>query len=1105
MPQLAFQLGSDTQKPIGGIYEASDVGKVELKDESLTVEMILSDPIPTGPGVSRTGTVGSDVTVGRTDIDVNNRDQGYQVFQGGSDPMMSFEDTALFNNADPTASEGIVTSDSVFPNRPFIPKQDAGVAPVFVPPTLEESSCLAPEQPINPTTPPVGPTPPPPPPPTLPSIQPPPKGRYFYEPECDTCCHAPADSPAQFYSMCLLVSTDPIVTKMVEGGMIDEVYASISSLQSRFEKGIPGAHLQKTNFIEFTSQKSASIVNETGMLVSPASKKDISSYQFHRNYNFKIPPNCQHLTLFTFVTMDQTLFNEHYQISGLSLPEGAYTGPIKQVSVITNSNLQTSATAFINPATMEAVSTPVQRLNNGSYFTYTPTKIVTPKRLVKVKLPVGNLRSDQVLARMIKLCSTSITDAISYSLKSNSTEPQNKFWLSRNPDKTNTLYMMYNQAELIMLNSFIKNLKSKDVYLDQDLLSLEIEKVDLYDEENNEIINSTIGTRSTKGSRIQSNTSFRTKKLSDQETISSSGGRIALATLIELPSQTRGIKFLQVSDSTPTSGKIAYRAIYKFKDPTIEFLKRETKEYMDKLSRLQSSHNKIFMIREDIKKGMYDDKSAYTEVMDASKSAIAKAVSILNILPNNEFNPTYFVNYLASLANPKATGDDHNDLMKVLRTLEQTLIGLLRSTGTKIDGIDDVGPITETLTVSKTRSSVITAEIQSQEFIYKDSAGVDFLSLGDTLEGTVNRSIYDPKHLDLRADIEFQKFWNTENGTAGINEAALRNQASFMLTPSKLYGVDEVVNFDKQQTYNFAFEQKVKKIKLASNNKPTKTNAFYTILDSLDNLPASFQIVPGDFDFAYSGEEIVSNQSLVNKILPNQTNFENGNIDTVKNRRQEITKYDSLSDKTLVSVESAFVEGFTRLGEGSVSDDLNANTSLEQVVDSVQISSLPPSLQAYKLRTSDKSKLSTFVNNFGLLSDPSNMIYQKNYFGIVGKLQYANMKPSNLNSLEWIDLDKQTISSSKSLFCRVVPMEDKLLQVGMDSNVQIYNEFFVVQGSNSELRGNSNTNNIRPARIQSAQSSTRVESSISERIQAIMNQKTTYNTGVPVAYTKIIY
>ena len=1110
MPQLAFQLGSEIQKPTGGIYEASDIGKVELKDESLIVEMLLSDPVPSGPGASRSNPAA---------IDMNRRDQAYQ---GGSDPLVSFEDTALYNSATSTDDDGIVTSDSFLPNKPFVPKQDAGVAPPFVPPTLEETSCLAPQDPTDPSQPPDQPTLEVPPETEAPgSIPTPPKGRYFYEPECDTCCHSPTDSPAQFFTLCLLVSTDPNVTKMVEQGMIDEVYSSIPALQGKFEKGDPGAFLQETSFLDFTSQQVASLVNSNlfvnpttmvrvdprlnAMATLPVIKKDISSYQFQRKYNFKIPKNCQHLVLFTFIKMDEISFNEYYKTSGLSLPQGVYTGPIKEVAVIMNSNLQTAATAFMNPATLEIVNTPVQKLNNGSYYTYTPTKVMTPKRLAKIKLPVGNIRSDQVLARMIKVCSTSITDAIQSNGMNTSSAPQNKFWLSRNPDKSNTLYMMYNQAELIMLNSFIRNLKSKDVYSDQELLSLEFEKVDLYDEDNNELINSTVGIRSSLGSRIRSNTAFKTKKLPDQETISTTGGRVPLATLIELPSQTRDIKFLQVIDSTPTSGKVAYRAVYTFNDPTIEFLKKATKEYMDKLDKLQAAHDRISTIREDIKKGTYDAKSVYREVLDVSKSSIAKAVAILNILPNNEFNPTYFINYLASLANPKSTSDDHNDLMRVLRTLEQTLISLLRSSGTKIDGVDDVGPIVESLGSSRKRNGVVTVEIQSQQFTYKDSAGIDFLALGDTQDATVNRSIYDPKYLDLRAEVEFQKFWNAETGSVGANEAILKNQAAFMLTPSKVYGVDEVINFDKQQSYDFAFEQKVKKIKLANDNKPSKTSTSYTILDSVDNLPASFQVVPSDFDFATAEEVIISNQSLVDKLLPNQSNFATDNIDTAKSKKQELTRYDSLSDKILVSVESTFAEGFTRLGQGTITDDLNANTTLEQAVDAVQIASLPPSLQAYKLRGSSTSKFTTFVDNYGLLSDPSNQIYLKNYFGVVGKLQYANMKPSNLNSLEWIDMDKQALSSNKSLFCRIVPMEDKLLRVGVDSNIQIYNEFFVVQSNIGPTKANTNTNNIRPARIQATQNSARTEASISDRIQAIMNQKTTYNTGVPVAYTKIIY
>jgi len=1109
MPQLAFEFGGTVERPSGGVYEASDIGKVELKEETLTVELVLSDPVPDA-GITKS-----------SPIDTRYLDRSYQ---SETDFTKTLEDTAIYS-ANQDDDSGTVTAGSYLPNAPFIPKQDAGVAPPFVPPTLEETSCLAPTtSQTDPTgkdnelslEPPDKEVPPG-------STATPPKGRYFYDPECDTCCHSPTDSPAQFYSLCLLISTDPDITKMVEQGMIDEVYSSIPALDNKFRNGDPGAFLQETSFLDFTNQKVEALV-KSNLFVNPTTmfrveprlgamntmavmKSDVMSYQFQREFNFRIPPKCQHLVLFTFIRFDETAFNEKYGTPNLSLPQGVYTGPIKEVAVILNSNLQTMATAFIDPTTMEQVTAPVQKTANGSYFTLSPTKRITPRRLAKIKIPVGNLRSDQVLARLKKVCSVSIMQALQSQQQDSRPLPQNMFWLSKGAKDVNTLFMMYNQEQLIMQNSYIKNMKSKSIYIDQEMLSLDVEKIDLFDEDKNEIINSTVGTRGTFGSKIRSNTSYKSKKLPDQETISSTGGRVVMATLTELPSLTRGIKFLQVIDRTPTSGKFAYRATFTFLDPTITFLKTVTKDYISRLDALQTAHNTLATKREDIKKGLLDASTLHNQVLDVSKTAIAKAVMILNSLPNIEFNPTYFTYYLASLANPRATPDDHNDLMSVLRTLEQTLISLLRSAGVKIDGVDDIGSTTENKrSATNKQKSIVTVELQSQQFSNGTGVGIDFIAMGDTQASTTTSpAILDSTYFSRRADLEFQKFWNVGDTSLGANEALLRNKATFNLTPTKVYGVDEDINFDKQINYDSTFEQKVKKTKLAKDQKPSKTNAFYTILDSLENLPASFQIVPAEFDLLSSENQIVTNYNLVDKYLENQSNFGSDNIDTVKNKKQQVDRYDGQSDKILVSLEGAFAEGFNKIAQGSTSDDIASNLPLEQVVDSTQLSMLPPSLQAYKLRASSASKLSSFVTTNGLLSDPSNQIYLKNYLGIVGKLQYAKLKPSNLNSIEWVDLDQQAITANKVLFCRVLPMDDKRLRIGLEQTVDIYNQFFVIQTDTRSMKTGTNASNIRPTKSNSIQDVTATEATVASRIQTIMNQRTTYNTGVPVAYTKIIH
>jgi len=45
MPQLAFGLTNSSKTLSGGVYDAADIGRVEIKDDSLLVEVVLTDLI----------------------------------------------------------------------------------------------------------------------------------------------------------------------------------------------------------------------------------------------------------------------------------------------------------------------------------------------------------------------------------------------------------------------------------------------------------------------------------------------------------------------------------------------------------------------------------------------------------------------------------------------------------------------------------------------------------------------------------------------------------------------------------------------------------------------------------------------------------------------------------------------------------------------------------------------------------------------------------------------------------------------------------------------------------------------------------------------------
>ena len=384
--------------------------------------------------------------------------------------------------------------------------------------------------------------------------------------------------------------------------------------------------------------------------------------------------------------------------------------------------------------------------------------------------------------------------------------------------------------------------------------------------------------------------------------------------------------------------------------------------------------------------------------------------------------------------------------------------------------------------------------------------GIGFLETDNEVEQQTRSIItYDQRYLNNRAEIEFSRFWNTESVSAlSSEEAILREKAKFFLTPTKIYGVDEIIDILDVRNFDFGFQTKLKKMKLARQQKATKSSSFYSILDSLSNLPASFQVVPTEYDFIDGKQDMVVSLPISNNYLKNHSGFTDSNIDTVKNKSKQINEFMSNDDKIVSAIEGTFVDGFEKVGKGTIKERIDSTTTLEDIVDRSSISSLPPSLQAYKRRTSGASKMSTFVQQNGTLSDPSNKIFLNNFFGLVAKIEYLSFKPTNLNSAEWNELNTSILESNRNLFCRLRLVSNSLLRLGQEE-IEIYNEYFVLENTKLKRTTMSERASIKPIRMLGIQNLSKSEKSIGNRIQAIMNQRTTYDSGSPVAYTNIIH
>jgi hypothetical protein len=652
-------------------------------------------------------------------------------------------------------------------------------------------------------------------------------------------------------------------------------------------------------------------------------------------------------------------------------------------------------------------------------------------------------------------------------------------------------------------------LKSKEVYDQQEFQAVEVEKIDLLDETNTRTINRTYGIRTTRNSIIKDNIFVNAKVEPDQETISTNGGPVVLSKIKEIPNFGKRSKFIQLLDYSTTSGKFAYKFTFRFKDPTIVMLKKLTEEFITRVDNVSAVYSRLEQNRTEFKKTSRKFSNLINNILDAAKSAISKANQILNMLPNSEYNPTLFTNYMSCLANPKTSTKDHDNFILILRTLEGTLVDLLSSAGVRVKNVGETGTTgTNSRASTAKQKTFVSVELQSQELEIGNGIGVDFMSFTD-LEGkeTPVNGIYDIDYLRNRGQQEFNKFWDSrEAASLNLDETALKEKATFYLTPNRLYGLDEQIDLSTIPAFDFLFETKLKKLKLSKNKKSIKSSNISTLLESVDNLPASFQIVDSEFDFTDISIEQRTSKSISFNYLENQTNFTQNNIDTSKNRARQADRNNTFNDKILSSIESAFSEGFDSLTDSNTINDIKSNTSLEQVVDSADITSLPPSLQAYKLRDSSASRMSTFVNDNGLLTEPSNQIYLKNYFGLVYKIQYASISSRNLNGLEWVDLNSNNLSNAKNLFCRIVPVSNLALRLEQElGELDVYNEYFVIQNTSTSRQSRNSIEVLRPITMLETRNTSRSEASIGKRIQSIMNQKTTYDSGSPIAYTSIIY
>ncbi len=80
------------------------------------------------------------------------------------------------------------------------------------------------------------------------------------------------------------------------------------------------------------------------------------------------------------------------------------------------------------------------------------------------------------------------------------------------------------------------------------------------------------------------------------------------------------------------------------------------------------------------------------------------------------------------------------------------------------------------------------------------------------------------------------------------------------------------------------------RVKPAKKGKATKSGYFSMILDSLEDIPASLQVVESGFDFMNSDIEVDNTYDLADRYLQMQDNFKSNDVNTFENKSGTASK-----------------------------------------------------------------------------------------------------------------------------------------------------------------------------------------------------------------------
>jgi hypothetical protein len=820
-----------------------------------------------------------------------------------------------------------------------------------------------------------------------------PGSSWYQPPTTSHCgCGPEGSSYSKYLNLIVVASTNKKFSSLFQ--------KNNSLFISQLGNSPPGVSTQKYNINGFNSRTPTTIV-----------RKQVTRYQFEQRFNFTLPENIEDLTVFSYLGLDIEAINNDYG-TNLSFADSIQS-PISVVDIY-----------------------------SGGKPSHTPDSY--------------NKRFHSIDKCLIRSSTTGVVHHLALNQQkatsSERTIPANRFWITRNDQKSNTTFFAFDRRTLLRNNSLIRNLRDSSIYDSGIIEEVVIEKIDISNSQMNKLLVATAE---------NSNRIFTPRT----QTKNFEGAQQPIASITQLPLNKNIVRFIKFDDFTPSPDEFKYLVTFTFQDPSVKYLKNSVSLLQQYITSCSGYYGYISEQRSLSKNKNVDIDAGYI------KSIIPRIARLVDLyaelLVNFGGQPCTSKQYLASLANPTASAKNHDIFIKITSSLLETLMRVSDNLSINIDILGKTSSNSRSST--QKQKTQITKQFYSKTIQNVAVVGYDYLTsnvpknANTTERASIEFSSLDmtPSTIGVRGKQELLKFWDnlpTDDGSLG----QLVRNAKFVLTPNVIVGGEEQVNLTKIEAYNDLFFKKINSIPSALEGRLLQDSLGYVDNSDMD---LTVSIVGPNFDTLSENPTLKDSEDY----LEGNGEFISGNMvsyanDEVAAATQEIIQIFGANG------QNEFEANFkTTNTPPDMSKDINS------ILKTRSFESFPPSYQAYLRRDNPKSKFSTQKERYDDMSTAENSAIINNFMNAVGTVQYLEMG-TNLAMAQWKTLDDNILNSQRFIFCRILTLQDNELNIG-SKETPVFKQYFTISNKNTKPRG------IRDRRVSPSDPTTQrnLESATSER------------------------